>query len=60
MPDVEPIFATLVLPLCHVPPLVALASVVVALAQTVVEPVIMDGNGFMVIMAVTKQPPGRV
>ena len=59
-PDEEPMLATLVLPLTHVPPVVASASVVVALAQTVVVPVMIAGNGLMEITAVVKQPPGRV
>ena len=59
-PDEEPMLATLVLPLTHVPPVVASARVVVAFAQTVVVPVITEGNGLMEITAVVKQPPGRV
>jgi hypothetical protein len=57
MPLDEPIFATLVLPLTHVPPLVTQLNVVVPLAHIVVVPVIKDGNGFTVTIAVTKQPP---
>lgn len=59
-PDEEPMLATLVFPLTQLPPLVVFARVVVPFAHKVVEPVIIDGNGFTVTTAVTKQPPGSV
>lgn len=59
-PVVETMFATLVLPLSQVPPDVLFARVVVPLAHMVVVPVIIDGSGLTVIMAVVKHPPGRV
>jgi hypothetical protein len=52
--------AMAVLLLLQVPAGVMLASVVVALAQNVVDPVIMLGNELMVTIAVLKQPPARV
>jgi hypothetical protein len=42
--------------LLHAPPLVALLSVVEAPAHTCVVPVIADGNGFTVMVAVAVQP----
>lgn len=59
-PLADPMFATLVLPLAHVPPTVALARVVVLLAQREAAPVMIPGSGFIDTIAVVKQPPGRV
>ena len=58
-PVSDPIVATAVLELIHVPPLVASLSVVVAPIQAVVVPVIDDGGGFMVNTVVAKQPVGN-
>jgi hypothetical protein len=55
-PDVKPIEATVVLALLHVPPDMASANVVVAPEQIPVVPVIADGWGFTVSIAVTEQP----
>ncbi len=52
--------AMAVLLLLQVPAGVMLASVVVALAQNVVDPVMMLGNELMVTIAVLKQPPAKV
>ncbi len=55
IPELVPMVATLVLLLVQVPPPV-LESVVVEPAQTVVVPVIADGNGFTVTAVVVMQP----
>ena len=49
-----------VLPELHVPPGVALLSVVVAASQTVAVPVMPDGNGCTVTIAVAMQPVAAV
>lgn len=51
---VEPTVATDVLPLLHVPPLVASLRVVTSPAQTTIVPVIDEGAGLTVILCVTK------
>jgi hypothetical protein len=52
----EPIVATAVLPLVHVPPVVALASVVVSPTHTAVPPVIAAGSGLIVTIFEIMQP----
>ena len=51
-PDVDPIEATGTLLLLHTPPETLLLSAVVRPMQAGAPPVITDGNGFTVIMAV--------
>ena len=58
-PVLEPIVAMPVLPLLHVPPVVALARVDVVPAHIAVAPVIAAGSGFTVIIVVVIQPVGR-
>jgi hypothetical protein len=58
-PDDEPMVATAVLLLVHVPPVVASASVAVAPTQADVGPV-MGENAFTVSTTEVKQPPGSV
>ncbi len=53
---VEPIVATVILLLLHVPPPVALLRVVVAPKQILIEPVINAGVAFTVIIALRTQP----
>lgn len=60
MPDDEPIVATDVVPLVHVPPAGVLVSDVALPSQTVKEPVIEVGNGLTVIVVVVRQPVGSV
>ena len=60
IPVEEPTVAIPVLPLVHVPPLVASLKVVVKPAQTDAVPVIDDGNGFTVATIVVIQPVARV
>lgn len=60
IPVLNPIVAMVVALLVHVPPTVALFSVVVWPTQTLVVPVITDGNGFIVIIFVAEQPAGNV
>ena len=55
-PVVETTVATVVVPLVHVPALVASLSVVVKPAQTLVVPVITAGKGFTVTAIVLTQP----
>ncbi len=57
---VEPTVAIPVAVLLHVPPVVASASVVVALLHKVRLPVIAAGNGLTVTTAVMIQPVGAV
>lgn len=59
-PEPEPIVATVVLLLLHVPPDDASFKVVVAPAQIPVVPVIGDGTGFTVSIAVAAQPVDKV
>lgn len=59
VPDVEPIEATDVLLLLHVPPLVALVRVVADPAQMVSDPPITAGCGSTVMLFVVVQPVGR-
>ena len=59
-PVAEPMVATDVLLLLHVPPVVASINVVVAPAQIVVAPVIAPGSGFTVIVVVVGQPTTEV
>ena len=56
IPSVAPIVATPVLLLLHVPPLVALASVVVAPAHTLVVPVMAVARELTVTVVVAEQP----
>jgi hypothetical protein len=56
----EPIVATAVLLLLHVPPVVVLASVVELPTQAPVTPVIEAGNALTVTEAVTLQPKPAV
>ena len=60
IPVEEPAVAIPVLPLVHVPPLVASLKVVVKPAQTAAVPVIDDGNGLTVTTTVAIQPVARV
>ena len=59
-PDTKPVTnvvdATVVLLLLHVPPVVALASVVTVPSHTVAVPVMAPGNGFTVTTTVLRQP----
>ena len=59
MPEDEPMVATAVLLLLHVPPVVASASVAVAPTQADVGPVIGE-KAFTVSTTEVKQPPGSV
>jgi hypothetical protein len=59
MPVPMPIDAIAVLLLCHEPPPVLLASVVVTPAQTTAAPVIEAGSGFIVTVIAVKQPEGN-
>ena len=59
VPEVEPIVATPVVPLVHVPPPVPV-KVVVALWQTDSVPVIAPGLGFIKTLVVAKHPVGRI
>ena len=60
IPKREPIVATAVLSLVHVPPPVASCSVVVWPMQTKGIPVIAGGSGKMVTVVVTTHPePGK-
>jgi hypothetical protein len=56
----EPIVATAVLLLLHVPPVVVLLNVVVLPTHTAVMPVIAPGSGLTVIMVEVKQPVPNV
>jgi hypothetical protein len=56
MPDAEPMVATPVLLLVHVPPPVVLLSVVIVPAQIPVAPVIAAAPVLMVTMVVAVQP----
>ena len=56
----EPIVATAMLLLLHVPPIVASLSVVVLPTQTAVTPVIAAGSGLTVIIVVVRQPVPNV
>ena len=56
----EPTVATVVVPLLHVPPVVASLKLVVKPAQTFKVPVIAEGNGLTVKIAVVIQPVGKV
>ena len=58
MPVVEPIVATPVALLLHVPPAVLLASVIVRPTQTLVAPVIAE-SAFTVIVFTALQLPGN-
>ncbi len=60
MPDDRPIVATPVLPLLHVPPLVASVSVVVESTHAVIVPPIDDGIGLTVTTAVAKHPKNEL
>ncbi len=60
MPVVEPIVATPVLPLLHVPPGVALLSVVVCPTHMLIVPVMLAGSGNTVNVLVVKQVLGSV
>ncbi len=55
-PVPAPTVATALLPLTHEPPVVILPKVIVAPTHTGIEPVIADGNGLIVTIAVTEQP----
>jgi hypothetical protein len=58
VPEDDPIVATVVVLLIHVPPVVASLSVLHSPAQTVVGPVIPTGTGFTVpILNVLHKPP---
>ena len=59
-PVEEPIVATLVLPLVQYPPVVVLPNVVTPPTQTVVAPVIADGELLTVTTDVVRQPPEMV
>lgn len=59
-PVPAPIVATEVALLLHVPPVLVLLSVVVAVAHTCVAPVIAAGVAFTVASAVRIQPPGNM
>jgi len=56
-PVVEPMVATEVLVLLHVPPDVPSVNVVVLPAQTEVVPEIVAGTAFTVTTAIARQPP---
>ena len=56
IPLPEPIVATVVVLLTHVPPVKPSLSVVVAPVQTVDDPAIVAGNGLTVTIAVFIQP----
>ena len=55
-PDIDPTEATVVVPLVHTPPDVALVNGVVEPTHTVVAPVIGAGEGFTVTTVVAKHP----
>jgi hypothetical protein len=57
IPLLKPIVPTVVLLLLQVPPVVASFNVVVVPAQIEVIPVIVAGDGFTVIVALTEQLP---
>jgi hypothetical protein len=60
MPDDEPIVATEVVPLTHVPPAGVLVSVAELPSQIDKDPDMVEGNGFTVIVVVVRQPVGSV
>jgi hypothetical protein len=60
IPVVGAAIAIAVLLLDHVPPVGVADSVVVAFAQNVVVPLMVDGEGFIVTTAVVKHPPVSV
>ena len=59
-PVVEPILATVVVPLVQWPPVVASVKVVVAVPQKLNVPPIADGTAFTVTGAVTLHPVGSL
>lgn len=59
-PDVEPAVATAVLLLVQVPPVEVVERVTQLLTHMLVLPVITEGSGLTVTVAVTKQLPGNV